>query len=107
LAAVFATTFLVAVWWTFLAAGFAAVPASFGVAAGAAALVVAGAGAALVVATGACAKDAKATPDKTVAAIRDLIFNMVQYSLINNNRISSDCLERPSVVAGLATTTPG
>ncbi|MEO7106855.1 MAG: hypothetical protein ABIZ09_10805, partial [Rhodoferax sp.] len=39
------------------------------------AVVVAGAG--FAAATGACAKEAKATPDKTEAAIRDLIFNMV------------------------------
>jgi hypothetical protein len=61
----------------------------------------------LAAATGACAKDATARPDKTVAAIRDLIFNMVQYSLIHNSRISSDRLERPNLFAGLGTTTRG
>lgn len=106
LAAVFAAALLVRLCLTFLAVCFTGVAVSAGVAAGAAvviAVVVAGAG--FAVATGACAKEAIATPDKTVAAIRDLIFNMVQYSLINNSRISSDYFERPNIFAGLATTT--
>ena len=60
----------------------------------------------VLAATGACAKEATATPDNTVAAIRVLIFNMVQYSLNNDSRISSDHLERPGLLTGLAHTTP-
>ena len=82
LAAVFATALLVRLCLTFLAVGFAVVAVAAGIAAGiaAAGAVVAattGAVTGLAAATGACAKDATATPDKTVAAIRDLIFNMV------------------------------
>ena len=76
----------------------------------AAVVVVAGAAAVragvVLAATGACAKEATATPDNTVAAIRVLIFNMVQYSLNNDSRISSDHLERPGLLTGLAHTTP-
>jgi hypothetical protein len=82
LAAVFAAALLVRLCLTFLAVGFAVVAVSVDMAAGiaAAGAVVAaraGAGAGLAAATGDCAKDATARPDRTVAAIRDLIFNMV------------------------------
>lgn len=78
LAAVFAAALLVRLCLTFFALGFAVTPASAGVAAGAAVVIaVADAVAGFAVATGACAKEATAKPDKTVAAIRDLIFNMV------------------------------
>lgn len=78
LAAVFAAALLVRLCLTFFAFGFAVTPASTGVAAGAAAVMVAaGAVVGFAVATGACAKDATATADKTEAAIRDLILNMV------------------------------
>ena len=107
LAAVFATALLVRLCLTFLAVGFAVVAESVVIAAGATAVAAAGAGAGLAAATGACAKDATARPDRTVAAIKDLIFNMVWYSLIHNSRISSDRLERPNLFAGLATTTRG
>nr|WP_295778325.1 hypothetical protein [Rhodoferax sp.] len=78
LAAVFAAALLVRLCLTFFAFGFAVTPASTGVAAGAAAVIVAaGAVVGFAVATGVCAKEATATADKTEAAIRDLIFNMV------------------------------
>jgi hypothetical protein len=108
LAAVFAAALLVRLCLTFFAFGFAVTPASTDVVAGAAAVIVAaGAVVAFAVAAGVCAKDATATADKTEAAIRDLIFNMVQHSLINNSRISSDHFERPNLFAGLGTTTRG
>lgn len=76
LAAVLAAALLVRLCFTFLAVCFTGFAVSVGVAAGAAtAIVVAGAG--FAVATGACAKEATAKPDKTVAAIKDLIFVMV------------------------------
>ncbi|MES2948107.1 MAG: hypothetical protein V4858_06135 [Pseudomonadota bacterium] len=75
LVAVFATALLVRLCLTFLAVCFTGVAVSVGVAAGAAAAVTTGAGAGLAAATGACAKDAIARPDKTAAAIKDLVFN--------------------------------
>ena len=78
LAEVFAAALLVRLCLTFFDFGFAATPALTGVAEGAAAVIVAvGAVVGFAVATGDCAKDATATAEKTVAAIRDLIFNMV------------------------------
>lgn len=81
-----------ALWcFTFLVVGLAAGAASalaVVVAAAAGAAVAAGAATAAGLAAGAaavagvaCAKEARATPDNKLAAIRDLIFNMV-YSLI-------------------------
>jgi hypothetical protein len=104
MAVVLAAALLVRLCLTFLAVCFTGFAVSVGVAAGAATAIVV-AGAAFAVATGACAKEATATPDKTAAAIRDLIFIMVQYSLIYNSRISSDYFERPNSFAGLAITT--
>jgi hypothetical protein len=104
MAVVLAAALLVRLCLTFLAVCSTGFAVSVGVAAGAATAIVV-AGAAFAVATGACAKEATATPDKTAAAIRDLIFIMVQYSLIYNSRISSDYFERPNSFAGLAITT--
>jgi hypothetical protein len=42
-----------------------------------------------------------------VAAIRDLIFNMVGYSLLTDCRIGSDCLERAPIYSELVSLTCG
>lgn len=70
-----ASAFFLAWCFTFFASGLAGAPVSAGAAVGAVAVVAAVAVFAGVV--GACANEATAIPDRTVAAISVLIFNMV------------------------------